>query len=128
MKLINKFYGLLLIFCILLLSSNSFAKRVPPPVVPAITHQGISYSAAYAKGGIIEAHDIKTKQLLWKAQVYRVQYKPALETDVQDIFITRMTLNKDRLLITDEKNRHYSVNIHTHRVQTEKVQCHCAAG
>ena len=67
-------------------------------------------------GGVVEARDPKTKKLLWQVQVYKTEYK-ALEKDVQDVFITSLTLDKvhNLLIMSDEKSRVFVLNLSTKR-------------
>ena len=47
--------------------------------------------------------------------------KPWLEEDVQWVFISDLKLDEDSLLVRDEKNRCYSIQLNTRRVR--KTQC-----
>ncbi len=54
-------------------------------------------------GGHVVAYDQASKQELWRLQVYRTAYDNALEGDVQDVFITSLTIEGDQLIVRDEK-------------------------
>ena len=69
-------------------------------------------------GGVVEARDPKTKKLLWQVQVYKTEYDEGLEKDVQDVFITSLTLDKvhNLLIMSDEKSRVFVLNLSTKKV------------
>ena len=69
-------------------------------------------------GGVVEARDPKTKELLWQVQVYKTVYKKGLERDIQDVFITSLELDKAQnlLIISDEKSRVFALNLTTKKV------------
>lgn len=118
MKIINKFIRFELIILFLFLAvSTAFAKRMPAPDVPSIAYHGVIYSAKYSQGGIIEAQNATTKKLLWSKQIYQVHYIADLETDVQDVFIKNIKIKNGNLLITDEKDRYYSLNLKTRKIR-----------
>ena len=116
-----------LIVCLtIVVTDNAFAKRPAPTPVTPIAHRGMIYSAPsfiqdhsgkpLPGGGYIEAHDAKTRKLLWRLRIYKTQYDPRLETDVQDVFITRLSLKDDTLIVADEKNRRFRLDLGTRRV------------
>ena len=60
-------------------------ERRAPPAIPKPITQGIICSTEGM--GILVAKKEGTNELLWKVQVYKVEYIKGLETDVQDIVI-----------------------------------------
>jgi len=104
---------------------STFAKRLEPQPVRVIHYKGITYSVPPfilddkddPNGGFLEARDSKD-QLLWRVQIYKTRYNPLLEQDVQDIFITSLSLDKihDFLLLADEDKRIFAVDISTRKV------------
>ena len=107
-------------------NDEAFAKRLPPIPVTAIPHCGVIYSAPpfirdrsgkpLQRGGYIEAHDARTGKLLWRVRIYKTQYDHLLETDVQDVFITRLSLEDDTLIVSDEKNRKFRLDLKTRHI------------
>ena len=97
--------------------TTAYAKRAPAPEVPAVTYHGVNYLATYAHGGVIEAYSVKTKNMLWRKKIYDITYQPQLEKDIQDVFITQMHVKEGRLIIKDEKNHTYALNLKTHKVK-----------
>ena len=101
-----------------MLSIVVYAKRPPAPIVPDVISHGVRYEAGYHHGGVVEAFsNSKKNRLLWQKRIYRVKYDPYLGKDIQDIFITDLKLKRDLLIIKDEKNRKYSLNLRTREVR-----------
>ena len=101
------------------------AKRAEPRAVEPFTYRGIKYIAPHFKmknkqvqrGGFIEAWDIKTNKMLWDLKIYETKYDPKLEQDVQDVYITSLKIEHDKLLITNEWNEIYGLNLETKKVE-----------
>ena len=103
------------------------AKRLAPSEVKPIIHEGIKYivihfpdliSEVKQNGGYIEARDAKTDKKLWGLMVYKIEYNRKLESDVQDVFITSLRVDKkaNRLIIENELNYTYHVDLKTKKV------------
>jgi len=105
------------------------AKRAAPKDVPPIVTDKATYSVPHVRmpqfsmrnPGFVEARHPKTKKLLWRIQVYNIKYDPALEQDVQDVFIKTMSLDKknNSLLISDERSRTYVLDLTTKKAIRE---------
>ena len=116
-------------FLVLLLASAAMAKRAAPKDVPPIVTDNAVYSVPHVRmpqfsmrnPGFVEAHNPKTKKLLWRIQIYNIKYDPALEQDVQDVFIKTMSLDKknNSLLISDERSRTYVLDLTTKKATRE---------
>ena len=114
---------------VLLLTSVAMAKRAAPKDVPPIVTEKATYSVPHVRmpqfsmrnPGFVEARHPKTKKLLWRIQVYNIKYDPALEQDVQDVFIKTMSLDKksNSLLISDERSRTYVLDLTTKKATRE---------
>lgn len=103
------------------------AKRSAPQEVKPVIHNGIKYVAPHFKFinnqreiGYVEAWDLKTDKKLWELQIYKVIYNPALEKDVQDIFITSLSVKDGKLIVTNERNEEFEVNLETKAVKKIK--------
>jgi hypothetical protein len=96
-----------------------FAKRPPPMPVDKIVHEGIEYHAPDTLMGCVEAYHLKTGVRIWWKQIYVVKYNPKLETDVQDIYIKKMRIKRNNLIIEDERGRKYSLNLSSLEVKRE---------
>lgn len=99
-------------------------KRVGPPQVSPVVISNIRYEVIHwgrerglgQNGGYVAAIDTASGKELWTSKIYAVEYKPKLETDVQDVFIKTMVVAPDgqSLLISDENNRHFVLDVATH--------------
>ena len=114
--------GILFCFCV-----QIAAKRPAPSEVKPIIHEGIKYVVIHfsglvpevkQNGGYIEARDAKTDKKLWGLMVYKIEYNLKLESDVQDVFITSLRVDKkaNRLIIENELDYTYHVDLKTKKV------------
>lgn len=97
------------------------SKRLAPKKVPPATHRGIRYEVPPfgmsgdrgQNGGYVQARAAEDNRLLWERLVYRIHYDPALERDVQDVFITSISVSEDghRLLVENDKGERYEMDL-----------------
>jgi hypothetical protein len=107
----------------LVISFAASAKREVPSEVPTIIFEGVEYSVPHfgfengskQNGGFVKAANEKSNEVMWVKRIYKIWYNPFKERDAQDIFITNMQLSSDNahLVITNERNEKYSLNIGT---------------
>ena len=110
--------ALLFLVSVLLFESVAMAKRVAPPEVKPLVHQGVTYRAGHARDargnrGTVEAVEVSTGKRLWIVTVYEIPYKAGLETDVQDVFIKSLAIDGGCLRVTDERGKSYCVELET---------------
>jgi hypothetical protein len=120
MKIINISAG---IFCVMLVvAATAIADRASPKDVPPIRQNALTYKAPHFGGhmGCIEAHDTKTDQLIWRRQIYVVKYQPGLEEDVQDCFITSIEIKGGKLIIKNEMQFEYELDLSSLEVKVTK--------
>jgi hypothetical protein len=88
------------------------AKRVPPKAVAPVVYRGTTYSAPNDDGrvGYILASDSDGKRL-FQIHIFDTEIDPKLEEDVQWVFITKLKLTGNSLVVRDEKSRCYTVNL-----------------
>lgn len=94
--------------------------EVKPVVIGAVRYEVIHFGKAEGldqNGGYIAALDKKTGARLWTLKVYANQIDPKLESDVQEVFISAMKKHGAGLAVTDERGRHYRVDV-KHRTAT----------
>ena len=101
------------------------AKRGAPAGVLPVKVGNIEYSAPHRNGthkqmGSIEARDPKSGKIIWSRQIYAVKYDLELEGDVQDIFIKSIAVQGNNLIITNERNSEYQLNLKTLHVKVLK--------
>ena len=88
-------------------------RRAAPEPVDPVTHNGVTYEVIHfckprglkQNGGYVAKIDAESGDELGMIRIYKVRYswwKP-IERDKQDVFITDMTLDGNRLLISDER-------------------------
>ena len=111
-----------LVSSLLLTTLLAEAKRGAPAEVLPLTVGNIEYSAPHRNGtqkqmGLIEAHDLRSGKLIWSRQIYAVKYDPDLEGDVQDVFIKSITVQGNNLIITNERNSKYQLNLNSLKVK-----------
>lgn len=117
----------LLIMFTLAISFTASAKREVPAEVPTIIYGGVIYSVPHfgfengskQNGGFVKATNEKSNEAMWLKRIYKIWYNPFKEQDSQDIFITNMQLSSDNthLVIINERNETYSLNIRTQKVK-----------
>lgn len=121
---------IILAFLVSLSPSLVLAKRAGPAKVEPLTSGGVRYIAPNDNGrrGYIQAWDVTNNKLLWELTIYRNLIDPALEEDVQWVFIKKMSLAHGKLIVVDERERAYSVDLKTRavkkltQVSAEKMQ------
>ena len=107
---------------VLTVVATAIADREPPKDVPPIRQDEITYKAPHFGGhmGCIEAHDTQTDQLVWRRQIYVVKYQPDLEEDVQDCFIASMEIKGGKLIIKNEMQFEYELDLASLAVKVAK--------
>lgn len=116
-----------MLLCLLLTAmgaSEVCAKRTGPKPVAPVVHNGVKFVAPNASGreGKVEARNEKTGEKLWDVVVYTVKIDPNLETDVQWIFITGLAFRGNWLLVTNEKNERFKVDLKTRKVEKDRTR------
>ena len=102
-------------------------ERADSPDALFLSLNGIRYEAVQwgksrglaQNGGYVAALDEKTGKQKWLVQVYKVHYDNDKEDDKQDVFIRKMTLekNKKSLLIENDRSERYVLNLRTRSVK-----------
>lgn len=112
---------------LVLLAPVAFAKRTTPAEVKPVVYEGIEYRApinTYSpdgksfplKMGVVEAWDKATGKMVWEKKVYTADLDPGLERDVQDVYITKLEIADRKLIVTNEHNDRYSIDLKTKEV------------
>ena len=105
-----------LILFLALAASGALAKRAAPPVVEPVTMGGVRYSVAVERTNthfnvILRADRVFDSTRLSTTPVYRIQYEPKLEKDVQEIFPESLKVEGNDVVLTDEKGTSYRVTL-----------------
>lgn len=103
-------------------------KAVAPVQVGELRIEAVHWGRARGlgqNGGYIEAFDTATGKSAWLLQVYKIDYEPKLEEDVQDRFIRQLALacKGHVLLVTDERGQCFEVDLATRQVTSAGKHC-----
>ena len=123
-KTLNKYpvrFTKFLLVIIFLALSAVHAFRPPPRPVSPVVFDGVQYSSPHfnlidqksVRGGVIEARNAETKELLWRIRIYKTFYFPLVEEDGSDVFIVSLCVFADAklLLAKDEKGRVFTLDL-----------------
>jgi len=101
-------------------------KRAAPPALASLVHKGVRYTELRRgrsqglpqNGGYIQALDEASGQALWVVRVYDSTRDPDIEQDKQDVYITRLTLDRARtgLLIDNEHGERFRLDLSSRQV------------
>jgi hypothetical protein len=114
--------GLLILAAVLLagIPSLLWGKRMAPPTVAPVVHDGVEYRAPTGRMGCVIACDPKDGREMWWRQIYVVVKEPGLEGDVQDVFIKSMQAVDGSLQIINERGDAYKMDLKSLRVEAVK--------
>ena len=115
----------LVLSVIAVLPSLALAKRAAPPKVEPVVHAGIRYLAPNDDGrrGYVEAWDVLADRKLWDLTVFANRIDPKLEEDVQWVFINKLDVRGDKLIVTSERGNTYQIDLRTKAItQSEAAQ------
>ena len=108
--------ALIVLLAFLLAATPAPAKRAAPKPVAAVIADAIEYSAPPELMGFVVATNTRSRKELWRERIYKVTVNPALEGDVQDVFITSLVIERGALIITNERGESYSLDPATRKV------------
>ena len=116
----------LLVFCLLLTAIVPFealAKRAVPQLVKPLfwSVYKIQPSGNGGSGKITVSKRCKCYFKPKTITIYEINYLKSLETDVQDLHITKLEIHKDLLIVKTEKGGIFSCNITTGKVKLLKL-------
>ena len=96
----------------------AYGKRAAPKSVSPVISGKIEYRAPRDHMGCVEAW--QGKQLIWRRQIYVVKYDLDLEGDVQDVFITTMERKGKTLIVKNERDSEYHLDLESLEVKVTK--------
>lgn len=102
----NFIFGFFLICCNL-----AYGWRATPKPVTPVEYKGIRFEAPTARMGYVEARDAKTEKLLWEKKIYNVKIDPDIEIDSQEVFINSLKIEGQNLIVINEKNERFVLEI-----------------
>jgi outer membrane protein assembly factor BamB len=106
-----------------------FGKRAAPAEISPVVSGDVRYEAPHFNnpceqaGGCVVAYDNGTNALLWSVKVYCTLYDPGLEQDVQDVFITSLSVENEKVQISNEKGLHFAIDPATLKVTGDERGC-----
>jgi len=108
----------ILTLCILLggTIAPGLAKRGAPANVASVVIKGVEYSAPHDAMAFVVANALGSGKELWRVRIYEVRVNPELERDVQDVFITSLAEKDGALLITNEHDEKFTLDLQTRKV------------
>ncbi len=99
-------------------ASMAYADRADPKEVTPVVSGAIEYRAPQDQMGCVEAW--QGKDLVWRRQIYVVKYFIPLERDVQDEFITTIELKNNTLIVKNERDSEYHLDLTSLEVKVIK--------
>ena len=108
----------ILTLCILLVGTIApgLAKRGAPANFASVVIKGVEYSAPHDAMAFVVANAVGLGTELWRVRIYEVRVNPELERDVQDVFITSLAEKDGALLITNEHDEKFTLDLQTRKV------------
>jgi outer membrane protein assembly factor BamB len=106
----------------LVLAVPCSAKRAAPQKVTPVIYEGTRYEAPTDQMGFVVAIDNTTGKKLWEKRIYKVWFKFWPEKDVQTIYITEMRIENQKLIIRNEKDEYYSLDLRTKDVEKHRAR------
>lgn len=99
------------------------AKRGPAPRIEPLTKDGIRFVVPNDDGrrGYVRAEEAESGKVLWETTLYRVKVSSRLEEDVQWVFIAQAKLDGRTLLLVDERQRTYALDIEKKTVRRVRM-------
>lgn len=107
---------------------GSRRRRLPPELAP-ITVGDVVYKELRQgnklgyeqKGGFLLATNSTTGETLWHVRVYEVHIVATKESDVQEVFFTKMKLlpGATEILVENELEKQFVINLENHSVRAK---------
>jgi hypothetical protein len=92
--------------------AQSAQKRAEPAKVKPVVYGQLTLTAPTNKMGYIVAYDSSGKEA-WNIRIYKVHYNVFIEKDVQGVYINNIQLRKDNLLIRNDTDEDYLLDLKT---------------
>ena len=116
MKRNNFFIVCLSIICLLYTNQVYASREYAPATIPPVIYKDIKIVAENSSldnMGVVQAFNINTNKLIWSKQVYTIKINPHIEKDTQMVFIKKMMIENDKLVIIDEYLKKYILDPNT---------------
>lgn len=115
----------ILLLTLFISPSPLFAKRANIEYPDKIIIENIEYKASYEMGNLfqkayIEARNIETDKIIWKKEIYQITLNPIMEQDVQWVMIVKVEMKDNKLIISNEKEQKFLLDLET--LEVEKIK------
>jgi hypothetical protein len=105
-------------------------ERLEIPDVPSIVYRGYQYKVVHwgkarglpQNGGYIAVTHLPNGKELALIKIYETKYDPEMEADIQDVFITKLTISGKRILIENERSEWFALDTRDFSVTVLKTQ------
>lgn len=117
---------IILVVIILNCPIYSLAKRIAVDYPDEVIVDGIKYGATYSEHlfsykAYIEARDVKSNEVMWKKKIYSIFLSPLKEHDNQFVMIKKVSYENGSLVIVNEKDEKYLVNLETLEISKDSL-------
>lgn len=70
-------------------------------------------------GGHVVAVDVASGQVLWTAELYKIHYRPEMEADKQDCFITALEYDSrsSKLVAQNDRGRRFALDLFSRQAE-----------
>jgi hypothetical protein len=114
----NKLIIIILSIIVLSCPITSFAKRVLVEYPDTISVEGVIYKPFYSESfffhnAYIVAYDCAANKMIWEKKIYSTFLNPLVEHDVQFIMIKKVQYENGILVIENEEDVKYFMNLET---------------
>ena len=126
MNKLNLVLVIIMIFVFLFSNTTEATRICGEGLLPenvALVKDGVKYIPSYhydpnsGRTAYVEALDIKSGKKLWKEKIYETKYDLSLEQDVQDVFITYLWIKKGKLMVSNESDESYELDLKNKKVK-----------
>jgi len=118
-----RYFGYILALLFLTAPSLALGKHPSPGQLHSVTNNGVRYVVPNDKGlrAYVEAWDIQPGRKLWTKTIFRHWYIPPFGTECMHYeYLTSMSLLADKLTLTSDRDRVFTLDTHTRAVQHMK--------
>jgi hypothetical protein len=112
-------------FLLLAVALPAFGRHPSPGQLLAVTNNAVRYVVPNNKGlrAYVEAWEVQSGRKLWSKTIFRHYYIPPFGTECMYYeYLKSMVLQDDRLILTSDCGRTYSLDLRTRAVRRMKLK------
>lgn len=113
MKKLYKLIILVLILCAANLELAYASRAVAPAEVPPVYYDNLRIEAGFINDkniGTVTAYNIDTNKVIWTSNVYKEKFSDSVEADTLWVYIEKMEIVNNKLIIVNEKGNQYEID------------------